>query len=126
MPDQQGQQNIQRELTLAVLQVVDILIEKLYNILIDHYTRHRRAPPTSYHTSALTGSAWVDGLLTGHPQCIWNKLGLNRGTFTILHQALQVLEIDSSYHVSIDKQLSIFLYTAVTEVDCIHVGERFQ
>jgi hypothetical protein len=121
-----NQEDIQREITVAVLRVVDILVEQLYDILIDLHTRHRRAPSTPYHTSALTGSNWVDELLTGHPQRIRNELGLNRGTFIVLRRALQVLEIDSSRHVSIDEQLSIFLYTAVTGMGCVHVGERFQ
>jgi hypothetical protein len=126
MPDQQGQQDNQQELILAVLRVVDVIVEQLSDILIDHYTRRRRAPPTPYHTSALSGSDWVDELLSGHPRRIRNELGINRGTFTLLRRALQGLDIDSSRHVSIEEQLSIFLYTAVTGMGCIHVGERFQ
>jgi hypothetical protein len=126
MPDQLDQQDNQQELTRAVLQVVDVVVQQLYDILVDIITRRRRAPPTPYHTSALSGSDWIDELLTGHPQCIRNELGVNRGTFILLRRALQELGIDSSRHVSIEEQLSIFLYTAVTGMGCIHVGERFQ
>jgi hypothetical protein len=120
MPDQQGQrQQLDRqelqEVTLAILRAVDIIVHILHDILVDHYT-----------TSALSEADWVDELLIGHPQRIRNVLGLNRGTFTILRRSLQLLEIDSSRHVSIDEQLSIFLYTVVTGMGCVHVGERFQ
>lgn len=34
------------------------------------------ADPMPYHTSALTGEAWVLELLNGHPDCIQCKLGV--------------------------------------------------
>ena len=83
---------------------------------------------TALHITHLppSGEEWVQELLSGHPQRIRNELGVNRGTFTILCKAIQSLDITSSCHVSIEEQLAIFLYTAVTGLSCTHVGERFQ
>ena len=108
----------------AVLSMVEILAHTIGEELLDQYTRC--TPHTPYHTSALSRSDWVEELLSGHPQCIWNKLGINRGTFILLCKFIQLLGIDLSRHVSIDEQLAIFLYTVVTGMGCIHVRERFQ
>jgi hypothetical protein len=79
-----------------------------------------------YHTSSLSGAAWVQELLAGHPRRIRNELGVCRGTFIMLVRAIQALGLQPSRHVSIEEQLAIFLYTVVTGLTCIHVGERFQ
>jgi hypothetical protein len=83
---------------------------------------------TPYHTSALSGEAWVQELLAGHPKHIQNELGLHWSMFTLLIKAITAPAVGlcSSHHVSIEEQLSIFLYTVVTELSCTHVGERFQ
>ena len=81
---------------------------------------------TPYHTSALSGVGWVHELLNGHPERLRNELGVYRSTFTLLIKALQALGLQSSHHVPIEEQLSIFLYSAVTGLSCTHVGERFQ
>ncbi|KAH9953769.1 hypothetical protein BGW80DRAFT_1132489, partial [Lactifluus volemus] len=63
-----------------------------------------------YHTSSLSGEAWVQELLTGHPQRIRNELGVYRSTFIMLVRAIQALGLQPSRHVSIEEQLAIFLY----------------
>jgi len=81
-----------------------------------------------YHTSALSGEEWIQELITRHPQCIWDELGVYWSTFTILLKAIQdpLIGFQSLCHVSIEEQLSIFLYTMVTGLSCTHVGEHFQ
>jgi hypothetical protein len=81
---------------------------------------------TPYHTSALSGEDWVQELLSGHPQRIWNELGIHQSMFIVLVKALQMLSLKSSHYVSIEEQLTIFLYTAVTGLSCSHIGEHFQ
>jgi hypothetical protein len=81
---------------------------------------------TPYHTSMLSGEAWVQELLTGHPNRIRNEFGVYRQTFIILVQTLREIGIRSSRHVTIEEQVGIFLYTAVTGLSSTHVGERFQ
>jgi len=105
------------QLSVAVVQLgAHLLLEQL----IPRYIR------TPYHTSSLSGASWVNELLTGHPERIRNELGVYRGTFTILIKAIERAGVQSSRHVSIEEQLAIFLYTAVTGMTCTHVGERFQ
>ncbi len=81
---------------------------------------------TPYHTSILSGEAWVQELLTGHPMRIRNELGVYRQTFFTLVQTLQDIGIRSSRYVTIEEQVAIFLYTVVTGLSSTHIGERFQ
>ena len=81
---------------------------------------------TPYHTSILSGEAWVQELLAGHPNRIHNELGVYRQTFLALVQTLQEIGIRSTRNVTIEEQVAIFLYTVVTGLSSTHVGERFQ
>lgn len=80
----------------------------------------------AYHTSKLTGQDWVLELLLGHPKRIQCELGVHRHVFTTLITELQDMGHTNSRHVSLEEQLSIFLYTCVTGLAVRHVGERFQ
>jgi hypothetical protein len=132
-PGQQSQQNNQLELqrhdgqlvlSPEVRVVLQALVRATYHVVMDYFSPlYLRTP---YHTSALSGADWVHELLTGHPECIRNELGVYRSTFTMLVKAMQSNGLQSSRHVSIEEQLAIFLYTAVTGLSCTHVGERFQ
>lgn len=81
---------------------------------------------TPYHTSALTGEAWVQELLTGHPERIRNELGVHKEVFDELIRSLRDGGEGPSRYVSLEEKLSIFLYTCVTGLSLRHVGERFQ
>jgi hypothetical protein len=81
---------------------------------------------TPYHTSILSGEGWVRELLAGHPERIRNELGMYRQTYTALVRTLQEGGVQSSRHVTIEEQVAIFLYTAITGLSSTHVGERFQ
>ena len=109
---------------LYLLHITAILARITYNEVMNHFAPlYLRIP---YHTSPYTGQHWINDLLTGHPKRIQYELGVSRGTFNVLLKAMQTLGHQSSCHISIEEQLSIFLYTAVTGLSCIHVGERFQ
>jgi hypothetical protein len=82
--------------------------------------------PEPYHTSILTGDAWVIELLTGHPQRIRCELGVHRHVFIALLSDLREMGHSSSRFVSLEEQLAIFLYSCVTGLTIRHVGERFQ
>ncbi|KAJ8519770.1 hypothetical protein ONZ45_g3304 [Pleurotus djamor] len=80
-----------------------------------------------YHTSALSGHAWVQELIHGHPDRIWNELGMRLHVFVALVAELRVTcGLEDSRAVSLEEQLAIFLYTCVTGLSSRHVGERFQ
>jgi hypothetical protein len=109
---------------LLVFRVTILVIQFTCKIVLDHINSHYLRTP--FHTSALSGEAWVNELLTGHPQRIRSVLGISRSTFILLVKSLQALGVNSSRHISIEEQLSIFLYTVVTGMSCTQVSERFQ
>jgi hypothetical protein len=80
-----------------------------------------------YHTSALSGEAWIYELMIGHPDRIRHNLGVTLEVFEALVQILQQNGIHRSRNgISVEEQLGIFLYTCVTELSTRHLGERFQ
>jgi hypothetical protein len=125
------QQEDEEEENMRLLQqrqmdVLRALVNHTYQVMMDYITSLYLHTP--YHTSVLSGEAWVQELLARHPKRIWNELGLHRSTFTLLIKAIKApaVSLQSSCHVSIEEQLLIFLYTAVTGMSCTHIGEHFQ
>jgi hypothetical protein len=80
----------------------------------------------AYHTSALSGHAWVLELLNGHPGRIRCELGVSLQVFDDLLSNLRGMGYKDSRYVTLEEQLAIFLYTCVTGLSIRHVGERFQ
>jgi hypothetical protein len=105
----------------AVL-ILSILIHASGSLVSSMYPRD----PEPYHTSALSGEAWVVELLTGHPERIRCELGVHAHVFGKLISELRALGHTNSKYLSLEEQLAIFLYTAVTGLSIRHVGERFQ
>lgn len=64
--------------------------------------------------------------MTGHPGRIRCELGVSAEVFNSLLIYLREIGIHRSKHVSLEEQLAIFLYMAVTGLTIRHVGERFQ
>ena len=81
---------------------------------------------TPYHTSALSGVAWVCELLDGHPERIRNELRVHKHVFHQLIEELQKAGYASTRNVTLDEQLAIFLYTSITGLSIWHVSECFQ
>ena len=54
----------------------------------------------AYHTSALSGGAWVMELLTGHPDRIYTELGVRLHVFEALIDALRALGLEDSREVN--------------------------
>jgi hypothetical protein len=79
-----------------------------------------------YHTSALTGAAWVTELMNGHPERIRCELGVHLHVFKIIIEYLKVIGHTNSREVFLEEQLAIFLYRCTTGLSIRHVGERFQ
>ncbi|KAJ7152617.1 hypothetical protein C8R43DRAFT_856884, partial [Mycena crocata] len=64
------------------------------------------------HTSALSGRAWLNELLSGHPDRIYIALGMRRHVFLALVfqiRALGYMEAQNA-HILLDESLAIFLY----------------
>jgi hypothetical protein len=82
---------------------------------------------TLYHTSILTGEAWVYDLIYGHPDRIQHNLGVDCDVFNALLHILHHNGFVLSYNgMSVEEQLGTFLYTCVTRLSSCLVGERFQ
>lgn len=79
-----------------------------------------------YHTSALSGEAWVLELLNGHPKRIRCELAVHKHIFNSLIEELSTIGLKPSRNVTSEEKLSIFLYKSVTGLSVEHVGERFQ
>jgi hypothetical protein len=84
---------------------------------------HMKEP---YHTSILSGYAWVQELLNGHPERIRTELGVHKEVFHALIKELRSMGHGDTKYVTLEEQLAIFLYTSVTGLTIRHVGERFQ
>ena len=81
-----------------------------------------------YHTSALSGAAWVNELIHGHPDRIFSELGMRLHVFTAFCASLTLLSgiKTSKKGVMVEEKAAIFLYACVTGLSVRHLGERFQ
>ena len=110
--EEQHHQQVRKMMSMVAFTMANIVVttalnytDPLYNML-------------PYHTSALSGADWVQELISGHPECIRNELGVHKHVFHALMEEMQ--------HVYLEEQLTIFLYTCVTGLSLWHVCECFQ
>ena len=81
-----------------------------------------------FHTSALSGQAWVEELMDGHPDWIYHELGMHLHVFLAfvanlwLHSGLNTTQRG----ITLEEQAAIFFYACVTGLSVWHLGERFQ
>ena len=79
-----------------------------------------------YHTSKLSGHAWVLELMHGHPDRIRNELGMRLHVFLAFVADLRLYGLRDTRYIAVEEQAAIFLYMCVTGLKIRHVGERFQ
>ncbi len=79
-----------------------------------------------YHTSKLTGNAWVQELIHGHPDRIRCELGMRLHVFLAFVEELRRCGLADTRYINVEEQAAIFLYMCVTGLRVRHVGERFQ
>jgi hypothetical protein len=81
-----------------------------------------------YHTSALTGLAWVNELLhSPNPHRLEDNLGVNQVVFFgILENLIKYSGFHDDREVFVEEKLAIFLYWARTNLSYVHLAERFQ
>src|SRR5882762_9796824 len=75
---------------------------------------------TPYHDSALSGIAWVLELLNSHWEHIRRELRVHKHIFKALLIALRKAGYRRSKFVTLEEQLTIFLYTCVTGLSLCH------
>ena len=112
--------NRRQRIILYAALIVSVIVSATANMLQSLYVTE------AYHTSALSGEAWVLELLCGHPNRIRTELGVSHEVFGELIQELHATGHQNSRYVSLEEQLAIFLYMCVTGLTIRHVGERFQ
>ena len=112
--------NLLRTIFAAITLQLSLLLLTLMH-LVFHY--HMKEP---YHTSILSGYAWVQELLHGHPKRIRMELGVHKEVFLALVEELQSMGHEDTKNVTLQEQLAIFLYISVTGLFIHHAGERFQ
>ena len=107
-----------------LLQIISLFITTVVSavILFAAPLYHKEA----YHTSALSGAAWVLELLEGHPGHICCELGVSKEVFYFLVAYLQQIGVQHSRGILLEEQLAIFLYRCVTGISVCHTGEIFQ
>jgi hypothetical protein len=86
-----------------------------------------RFDKTPQHTSKLTGQQWMEELFEGHDRRFYNQMGMEKHVFRQLIKVLQEKAgLGDTKHVTIEEQLGIFLYMAVTGNSNRKMQERFQ
>lgn len=116
---------VQQQITHILYILVNVVfptIERTFHQLQRGVTGVRQP----YHTSILSGQAWVQELLHGHPRRIHTELGVHEHVFRQLIFCLHHMGHGDSKYITLEEQLAIFLYTCVTGLTSPHVGERFQ
>lgn len=125
MPEQPENAHIQEDRMRRLMFLLCITVTQV----VSHYHRTFLSPRIRipYHTSALSGEAWVLELITGHPDRIRHNLGVSLDIFDDLLRVLRAGGfVPSRNGVSVEEQLAIFLYTCVTGLSTRLIGERFQ
>jgi hypothetical protein len=120
MDPSQAKMHIHHTILVAITLQLSLLLPTLMRLI------HRYHMKEPYHTSILSGYAWVQELLHGHPERIRTELGVHKEVFYALIRELQSMGHGNSKYVTLEEQLAIFLYTSVTGLSIRHVGERFQ
>ena len=120
MDPAQERMHLHRSIIFAITLQLSLLLPTLLHLIL-HY--HMKEP---YHTSILSGYAWLQELLHGHPEHICMELGVHRDVFHAPIGKLRSMGHGDTRYVMLEEQLAIFLYTSVTGLSTHHVGEWFQ
>jgi hypothetical protein len=120
MDSAQARMHLHRSIIFTITLQLSLLLPTLMRLIL-HY--HVKEP---YHTSILSGYAWLQELLHGHPERIRTELGVHKEVFHALIRLLRSMGHGDTRYVTLEEQLAIFLYISVTGLSIRHVGERFQ
>ena len=88
-----------------------IVLDTLHNGISLHHSHYCDKQP--YHTPALSGSARVLELLTGHPKHIQSELGVWKHVFNIPIQLLSNAGYGDSRCITLEEQFAIFYMHAL-------------
>ena len=114
------QMHLHHTIFAAITLQLSLLLPTLLHLMFRYYMKE------PYHTSIMSGYAWVQELLNGHPERIRTELGVHKEVFLASVEELQLMGYRDTRNVTLQEQLAIFLYMSVTGVSVRHAGERFQ
>ena len=123
MPPAQPRVHMHHTILVVITLQLTLLLPTLMHLIHWYYMKE------PYPTSILSGYAWLQELLHGHPEHIHTELGVHKEVFHAVITELQSMGHDhhaNTRYVTLEEQLAIFLYTSVTGLSICHVGERFQ
>ena len=79
------------------------------------------------YNSTLSGQAWLQELLGGHPVCFHDSIRMSKHVFRKLVHKLQMYAgLEDSKHITKEEQLAIFLHLCRTGTVTHDVREHFQ
>jgi hypothetical protein len=121
-PPDLSPQETARKVVLLIVALLQYIVPGVGLYIYPQYCKE------DLHDSALSGRAWLNELLAGHPSRIYIALGMRRHVFLALILQLRAMgHIESqNSRVNLDESVAIFLYTCVTGIAIDHVAERFQ
>ena len=108
-----------------ITHILNILVNIVFPTIEQTFHAMQQGVRQPYHTSILSGEAWVQELLHGHPRRIQTELGVHLHVFRELVFTLRHMGHQDSKYVTLEEQLAIFLYICVTGLTSTHVGEQF-
>ena len=118
--DPQARMHLHRSIIFTITFQLSLLLPTLMRLILRY---HMKEP---YHTSILSGYAWLQELLHGHPEHIHTELGVHKEVFHALIRLLRSMGHVDTRYVTLEEQLAIFLDISVTGLSICHVGELFQ
>ena len=104
----QPRMHLHHTVPVAITLQLSLLLPTLMHLIHCYYMKE------PYHTSILSGYAWLQELLHGHPERIRTELGVHKEVFHALIRELQSMGHGDTRYVTLEEQLAIFLYTSVT------------
>lgn len=111
-----------QHVVLVVAAVLQYVVLGVGTYAAPHYCKE------PMHDSSLSGHAWLDKLLLGHPDVFHVCFGMHKHVFLALVVQMHLLGYEEKPNSTIflDESLAIFLYTCVTGVSIDHVAVRFK
>ena len=97
------ERNVVRQQLQQITFLVTIILAAVASVLQALYPND----PIPYHTSILTGQAWVSELMRGHPKQIHCELGINIHVFEALLSELRRMGHRNSKFITLEEQLVI-------------------
>src|SRR5882757_5719698 len=99
MDPTQARTHLHNTVLVAITIQLSLLLPTLMHLIHWYYMKE------PYHTSILSGYAWLQELLHGHPECIRTELGVHKEVFLALIRELRSIGHGNTRYVTLEEQL---------------------